>query len=122
MNNIVFDFRLNYTRGDRLPAMEVVYQYDTGRTIEACVPKNEEEFVLHVGFEEDATLTVVNVDDVEEDTEEGGYMVTATMPDEILERSGNLLVYVVAVDTGVTVTTYEGSVEVRRKAPAEEGE
>lgn len=115
MNNIKFDFRQNYTRGDRASSEEVVYQHDTGRTIEAGVVE-EETYVLHIGYEGDATLTEVSVDAVTEDTEEGGYIVTATLPDAILERYGNLIVYIVAEDTGVTVTEYEGQVEVRQKA------
>ena len=50
MNNIVFDFRHNYERGERLGSQEVVYQYDEGRVIEAYVPE-QEGFVLNVGFE-----------------------------------------------------------------------
>ena len=118
MNNIVFDFRRNYVRGERLEAQEIVYQYDEGRVIEAYVPE-QEGFVLNVGFESDATLYVVEVDSTTAD-DEGGYKVLATLPDTFLTRHGNLLVYVIAGEDEMIVTTYEGVVPVLPKAVSED--
>ena len=117
MNNIVLDFRQSYTKGEQLLSSEIVYQHDTGRIIEAYVT-DDESYVLHVGYDNDATLSVIGIDSVTEDTIDGGYKILATLPDEILERYGTLLVYVVAVDGDMTITTYEGSVPVQGKAEA----
>ena len=119
MNNIVLDFRHNYVRGERLESQEIVYQYDTGRIVEAYVPETEEGFVLNIGFENTSVLSVISVDDVVVD-EEGGYKILATIPDSILAGYGNLLVYVVAGGgANVLATTYEGIVPVRCKPVAE---
>ena len=118
MNNIVFDFRHNYVRGERLESQEIVYQYDEGRVIEAYVPE-QEGFVLNVGYESDTTLYVVEVDSTTAD-EEGGYKILATLPDTFLTRHGNLLIYVIAGDDEVIVTTYEGVVPVLPKAVSED--
>lgn len=120
MNNIVLDFRHNYIRGERLEAQEIVYQYDAGRTVEAYVPETEANFFLHVGFENNPTLAVIEEVTTEQDAEEGGYKITASIPDSILTRYGTLLVYVVAADGDKIVTTYEGQVPVRNKATAED--
>lgn len=120
MNNIVFDFRHNYVRGERLPSEELVYQYDAGRVVEAYVPEQESSFFLHVGFENDPTLSVIEVDSVTADQDEGGYKILATIPDSILTRYGTLLVYVVAAGNDQLVTTYEGQVPVNNKAVAED--
>ena len=120
MNNIVLDFRHGYVRGERLEAQEIVYQYDAGRTVEAYVPETEANFFLHVGFENNPTLAVIEEVTTEQDAEEGGYKITASIPDSILTRYGTLLVYVVAVDGDKIVTTYEGQVPVRNKATAED--
>lgn len=119
MNNIVLDFRHNYERGERLESAEPVYQYDAGRTVEAYVPQTEANFFLHVGFENDPTLAVIDEVAVEQDAEEGGYKITADIPDSILTRYGTLLVYVVAVDGDKIATMYEGQIPVRSKAMAE---
>ncbi len=118
MNNIMLDFRHNYERGERLGAAEVVYQYDTGRTIEAYVPA-EEGYVLNVGFENDSTLYVIEADSTTADPE-GGYKVLAELPDSILTRYGNLLIYVIACDDDIIITTYEGVVTVLPKTVAED--
>ena len=110
MTNIVFDFRRSYKRGERLQASEPIYQWDTGRIIEVYVPEEEPEFVFCVGFDNDPALT--NVTDVTvEAADDGGFVLTADMPD-ILEKYGTLLVYVVAEDDGMAVTLYEGAVKV----------
>jgi len=118
MNNIVIDFRHNYVRGDRLEAQEIVYQYDEGRVIEAYVPE-QAGFVLNVGYESDSTLYIVEVDSTTAD-DEGGYKVLATLPDTFLTRYGNLLIYVIASEDEMVVTTYEGVVPVRPKAVSED--
>ena len=118
MNNIVFDFRHNYVRGERLESQEIVYQCDEGRVIEAYVPE-QEGFVLNVGYESDSTLYVVEVNSTTADTE-GGYKILATLPDTFLARHGNLLVYVIAGEDEMIVTTYEGVVPVLPKAVSED--
>lgn len=120
MNNIVIDFRHNYVRGERLPSVEIVYQYDEGRVAEVYVPETEATFFLHVGFENDAVFSVIDIDSVSADAEDGGYMILATIPDSILARYGTMLIYVVAVENSKIVTTYEGQVAVRPKALAED--
>lgn len=119
MNNIVLDFRHNYERGERLGAQELVYQYDTGRVVEAYVPETESGFVLNVGFESDAVLSVITIDSASADSE-GGYKILAAIPDSILTRYGNLLVYIVAGTESTLATTYEGVVPVKQKAVAED--
>jgi len=120
MNNIVLDFRHNYVRGERLESQEIVYQYDSGRVVEAYVPYTESSFFLHVGFANDETLSVITIDSVTEDQEEGGYKILATIPDSIIARYGDLLVYVVAAGSDQLVTTYEGFVPIRHKLAAED--
>ena len=121
MNNIVLDFRHNYVRGERLEAAEVAYQYDTGRIVDAFVPETETLFFIHVGFDNDPTLVLIDDVDVEEDQEEGGYKVTATIPDSVFEKYGTLRIYVVAASSeDEIVTTYEGFVPVKSKAAAED--
>ena len=120
MNNIVLDFRHGYVRGERLEAQEIVYQYDTGRIVEAYVPETESTFFLHVGFENDPTLSVITIDSVTADAEVGGYKILATIPDSIIARYGEMSVYVIASGDSQLVTTYEGLVTVRHKPAAED--
>ena len=121
MNNIVLDFRYNYVRGERLEAQEMVYQYDAGRIVEAYVPEAEPAFFVHVGFENSSeALALIDDVTVEEDAEEGGYKITAVIPDSVLVKYGNLLIYVVGADGDQIVTTYEGFVLVKHKEAAED--
>lgn len=110
MNNIVFDFRHAYTRGDRLEADAPVYQWDTGRIIEAYVPEEEPEFVFAVGYDNDPTLTTASA--TVDAANDGGFVLTADMP-VTLDKPGTLLVYIVAEDDGIAATLYEGAVKVR---------
>jgi len=121
MNNIVLDFRYNYVRGERLEAQEMVYQYDAGRIVEAYVPEAEPAFFVHVGFENSSeALALIDDVTVEEDAEEGGYKITAVIPDSVLVKYGNLLIYVVGAEGDQIVTTYEGFVIVKHKEAAED--
>ena len=118
MTNIVFDFRHAYTRGSRLEADAPVYQWDTGRIIEAYVPEEEPSFAFHVGREADSTLTIVSDVTVEPATD-GGVVLTGDVPDELLAMPGRLLVFVVATNDGMTATIYEGAVDVKLRAAGE---
>lgn len=63
---------------------------------------------------------MITIDSVTEDQEEGGYKILATIPDSIIARYGDLLVYIVAAGNDQLVTTYEGFVPIRRKLAAED--
>ena len=117
MNNIVFDFRHAYTRGDRLQAAEDIYQWDAGRIIEAYVPEEEPEFVFAVGYDNDLALTAVSA--TVDAAEDGGFVLTADMP-VTLDKPGTILVYIVAEDDGIAVTLYEGAVKVRYRQEVSE--
>lgn len=119
MTNVVFDFRHAYQRGERVESEEAIYQYDVGRVAEMYVPETAELFFLHVGMANRFPFALVDVDSVEA-VSEGGYKVTASIPDSILTEFGTMLVYLVAAEGSSIVTTYEGAVTVKNRAAAED--
>ena len=111
MSTITFDFRHHYQRGERRESEQIAYQWDLGHVMEVFVP-------------EDATYTIgycfgdyEKTEDYAIDTKvqdpDGGYKLTAHIPNKYFERSGELRVYVVGSADDHIITTYEGFITIR---------
>ena len=88
MSTITFDFRHYYRKGERRESDQIAYQWDLGHVAEIYVPVNA-TYEIHYCFAD-----FMETDDyaVESTTaaEDGGYKLTAHIPNELFERSGEL--------------------------------
>lgn len=111
MSTITFDFRHHYVRGERRESEQIAYQWDLGHVMNVFVP-------------EDATYTIgycfgdyEKTEDYAIDTKvqdpDGGYKLTAHIPNKYFERSRELRVYVVGSADDHIITTYEGFITIR---------
>jgi hypothetical protein len=111
MSTITFDFRHHYVRGERRESEQIAYQWDLGHVMNVFVP-------------EDATYTIgycfgdyEKTEDYAIDTKvqdpDGGYKLTAHIPNKYFERSRELRVYVVGTADDHIITTYEGFITIR---------
>lgn len=117
-NAIQFDFRHYYQRGDRRAADKVVYQWDLGHTAEIFVPVNS-TYEIHYclpGFVETEDYAVESISVASD----GGYKLTAHIPNTMFEREGELKVYIVGTDEDCILTTYEGYITIRGRVKPED--
>lgn len=106
MSTITMDFRHHYQRGERREAEQVAYQWDLGHVAEIYVP---EEATYTIGYcFSDYTQTEDYEIDTIEPAEDGGYKLTAHIPNKYFERNRELRVYVVGSADNHVITTYEG--------------
>ena len=118
MSTITFDFRHYYRKGERRESDQIAYQWDLGHVAEIYVPMNA-TYEIHYCF---ADFTETDDYGVESITaaEDGGYKLTAHIPNELFERSGELKVYVIGADDNHILTTYEGYITIRGRAKPED--
>lgn len=114
MANLVFDFRHHYETGERRASEPCAYQYDQGHIAKVYVPETADEFEMHYAWGDFPLSEGYTVDDVEQ-ADDGGYVITAHIPNDLFERSGELRVYVVASDTNSIITTYEGYIFIKNR-------
>lgn len=111
MSTITFDFRHYYRKGERRESDQIAYQWDLGHVAEIYVPVNA-TYEIHYCFSDFAETDDYAVESVTE-AEDGGYKLTAHIPNKYFERSGELKVYVIGSDDNHVLTTYEGYISIR---------
>lgn len=113
MSTITFDFRHHYQRGERRESEQVAYQWDLGHVAEIYVPVNATYNISYCFSDYDKTDDYA----VESITaaDDGGYKLTAHVPNKYFERSGELRVYIIGEADDHIITTYEGFLTIRSR-------
>lgn len=111
MSTITMDFRHHYQRGERREAEQVAYQWDLGHVAEIFVPLDATYNISYCFSDYDKTDDYA----VESITaaDDGGYKLTAHVPNKYFERSGELRVYIIGEADDHIITTYEGFLTIR---------
>lgn len=111
MSTITMDFRHHYQRGERREAEQVAYQWDLGHVAEIFVPLDATYNISYCFSDYDKTDDYA----VESITaaDDGGYKLTAHVPNKYFERSGELRVYIIGEADDHIITTYEGFITIR---------
>lgn len=113
MSTITMDFRHHYQRGERREAEQVAYQWDLGHVAEIFVPLDATYNISYCFSDYDKTddyaiESITAADD-------GGYKLTAHVPNRYFERSGELRVYIIGEADDHIITTYEGFLTIRSR-------
>lgn len=113
MSTITMDFRHHYQRGERREAEQVAYQWDLGHVAEIYVPLDATYNISYCFSDYDKTddyaiESITAADD-------GGYKLTAHVPNKYFERSGELRVYIIGEADDHIITTYEGFLTIRSR-------
>ena len=113
MSTITMDFRHHYQRGERREAEQVAYQWDLGHVAEIFVPLDATYNISYCFSDYDKTddyaiESITAADD-------GGYKLTAHVPNKFFERSGELRVYIIGEADDHIITTYEGFLTIRSR-------
>lgn len=111
MSTITFDFRHRYQKGERRPSEQIAYQWDLGHVAEIFVPVNA-TYEINYCFYDYEEADAYEVDSIET-ASDGGYKITAHVPNKYFERSGELKVYVIGTSDDQILTTYEGYITIR---------
>lgn len=113
MSTITMDFRHHYQRGERREAEQVAYQWDLGHVAEIFVPLDATYNISYCFSDYDKTDDYA----VESITaaDDGGYKLTAHVPNKYFERSGELRVYIIGEADDHIITTYEGFITIRSR-------
>lgn len=113
MSTITMDFRHHYQRGERREAEQVAYQWDLGHVAEIFVPLDATYNISYCFSDYDKTDDYA----VESITaaDDGGYKLTAHVPNKYFERSGELRVYIIGEADDHIITTYEGFLTIRSR-------
>ncbi|MBP3898447.1 MAG: hypothetical protein J6D57_11545, partial [Mogibacterium sp.] len=109
--SITFDFRHYYQKGDRRSSGQIAYQWDLGHDAEIYVPVNA-LYEIHYCFQDFTQTEDYAVESIAA-AEDGGYKLTAHIPNKYFERSGELRVYVIGSADDHILTTYEGFITIR---------
>ena len=113
MSTITMDFRHHYQRGERREAEQVAYQWDLGHVAEIFVPLDATYNISYCFSDYDKTddyaIESITADD------DGGYKLTAHVPNKYFERSGELRVYIIGEADDHIITTYEGFLTIRSR-------
>ena len=111
MSTITFDFRHHYQRGERRESEQPAYQWDLGHVAEIFVPLDATYNISYCFSDYDKTDDYA----VESITaaDDGGYKLTAHVPNKYFERSGELRVYIIGEADDHIITTYEGFLTIR---------
>ena len=113
MSTITFDFRYYYQKGERRRATQDAYQWDLGHVAEIFVPVDA---TYNIGyFFSDYTQTEDYAIESIEAVDDGGYKLTAHVPNRYFERSGELCIYIIGLADDHVITTYEGSLTIRKR-------
>ena len=118
MSTITFDFRHYYQKGERRESDQIAYQWDLGHVAEIYVPVNA-TYEIHYCFADFTETDDYEVESIAA-AEDGGYKLTAHIPNELFERSGELKVYVIGADDNHVLTTYEGYITIRGRTKPED--
>jgi hypothetical protein len=118
MSTITFDFRHYYRKGERRESDQIAYQWDLGHVAEIYVPVNA-TYEIHYCFADFTETDDYGVESIAS-ADDGGYKLTAHVPNELFERSGELKVYVIGADDNHVLTTYEGYITIRGRAKPED--
>ena len=113
MSTITMDFRHHYQRGERREAEQVAYQWDLGHVAVIFVPLDATYNISYCFSDYDKTddyaiESITAADD-------GGYKLTAHVPNKYFERSGELRVYIIGEADDHIITTYEGFLTIRSR-------
>jgi hypothetical protein len=113
MSTITFDFRHHYQRGERRESEQPAYQWDLGHVAEIFVPLDATYNISYCFSDYDKTDDYA----VESITaaDDGGYKLTAHVPNKYFERSGELRVYIIGEADDHIITTYEGFLTIRSR-------
>ena len=113
MSTLKFDFRHYYHRGERREADKIAYQWDLGHLAEIYVPQNA---TYHISYAFNSFTKTDNYE-IESITvaDDGGYLLTAHIPNKYFEQSGELRVYMVGEVVDYIITTYEGYITIRNR-------
>ena len=104
------DFRHNYQRGERRDSDQDTYQWDLGHVLEIYVPATA-TYEIHYclpGFTETEDYAVESCTA----SDDGGYKLTAHVPNKFFEESGRLQLFVVGSADNHIITTYEGYINI----------
>lgn len=113
MSTITLDFRYYYQKGERRRATQDAYQWDLGHVAEIFVP---EDATYNIGYYfSDYTQTEDYAIESIEAVDDGGYKLTAHVPNKYFERSGELCIYIIGLADDHVITTYEGSLTIRKR-------
>ena len=93
MSTITVDFLHYYRKGERRESDQIAYQWDLGHVAEIYVPVNA-TYEIHYCFADFTETDDYGVESIAA-AEDGGYKLTAHIPNELFERSGELKVYVI---------------------------
>lgn len=116
MGTIKIDFRYFYKRGERREAASSAYQWDLGHEAEIYVPMTAtyEVHYCRPGWSETEDYAVESCTAVVD----GGYKLTAHIPNKYFETPGELGLYIVGSADDHIITTYEGYITIlARKEP-----
>lgn len=112
-NTLTFDFRHYYQRGERRESDKIAYQWDLGHVAEIYVPLDATYNISYCFSDYDKTDDYA-VESIEA-ADDGGYKLTAHVPNKYFERSGELRVYIVGEVDDHIITTYEGFLTIRSR-------
>lgn len=110
MSTITMDFRHNYQRGERRDSDQDTYQWDLGHVLEIYVPVTA-TYEIHYcrpGFTETEDYAVESCTA----SDDGGYKLTAHVPNKYFEESGRLQLFIVGAADSHIITTYEGYINI----------
>lgn len=111
MSTITFDFRHHYQRGERRESEQIAYQWDLGHVMNVFVP-DDATYTIGYCFGDYEKTEDYAIDTKVQDPD-GGYKLTAHIPNKYFERSRELRVYVVGSADDHIITTYEGFITIR---------
>lgn len=114
MSTITFDFRHHYQRGERREADKITYQWDLGHVAEIYVPINA-TYEINYAFPDYDQTDAYEIDNIAAAID-GGYKITAHVPNKYFERCGELKVYVIGTSNNQIITTYEGYITILLRA------
>lgn len=118
MSTITFDFRHHYQRGERREAEQVAYQWDLGHVAEIYVPQTATYHISYC-FNDFSKTDNYAVESITV-ADDGGYKLTAHIPNKYFERSGELRVYIIGESDDHVITTYEGFLTIRSRLQPED--
>ena len=118
MATITFDFRHYYQKGERRASESMAYQWDLGHVAEIFVPVNA-TYEMHYCFGGEPETDDYAVESIAA-ADDGGYKLTAHIPNYLFERSGELRIFIVGSADNHILTTYEGYITIRNRIQPED--
>ena len=118
MGTIKIDFRHFYQRGERRETEQIAYQWDLGHVLEIYVPATA-TYEIHYwrpGWSETDDYAIESCTAAED----GGYVLTAHVPNIYFETPGELKMFIVGSADNHVITTYEGFLTIRSRVEPED--